>query len=139
RYRLSLAYTRQPGETESRKRHFTARQLDEVCPDWRERETYACGPQGLLDGLEGHCRQFGLERRLHRERFHAPLAALAADVEGGRGRGGRWPHAALARRRGRRPDPAPRLSDGYLPHLPGHAPRRLRARPAHGRRPRRGG
>ncbi len=84
RYRLHLAYTRQPGETESQKRHFTARQLEEVCPDWRARETYACGPQGLLDAVEAHWRHAGLERRLHIERFHAPLATLPEGTRGGR-------------------------------------------------------
>ena len=83
RYRLHLAYTRQPGETESRRRHFTGHQLEEVCPDWRERDTYACGPQGLLDALEAHWQQAGLARRLNIERFHAPLVPLPDDVGGG--------------------------------------------------------
>ena len=84
RYRLHLSYTREPGETESRKRHFTAAQLEELCPDWRERETYACGPQGLVDALEAHWLAAGLERRFHVERFHAPMAPLPEGVTGGR-------------------------------------------------------
>lgn len=84
RYRLHLAYTREPGETESRRRHFTARQLEEVCPDWREREVYACGPQSLLDALQTHWGEAGLERRLHFERFQAALAPLPESVTGGR-------------------------------------------------------
>ena len=28
--------------------------LDEACPDWRERETYACGPGAMLDALREH-------------------------------------------------------------------------------------
>ena len=31
-----------------------ADQLDDVCPDWRERETWACGPAGMLDALSEH-------------------------------------------------------------------------------------
>jgi ferredoxin-NADP reductase len=84
RYRLHLAYTRQAGETESKKRHFSANQLDDLCPDWRVREAWACGPQGLLDSVEAHWRAAGLERRLHIERFHAPLASLPEGVQGGR-------------------------------------------------------
>ncbi len=89
RYRLALVYTRELGEASSRQRHFTARQLDDVCPDWRGRDAYACGPQGLLAALEAHWRQAGLARRLHVERFHAPWAELPAEVAGGRVRFGR--------------------------------------------------
>ena len=84
RYRLHLSYTREPGETESRRRHFTAQQLEALCPDWRERETFACGPQGLLASLERLWEEERIERRLHIERFHAPVVALSADVRGGR-------------------------------------------------------
>ena len=84
RYRLHLVCTRELGETTSGQRHFTARQLDEVCPDWQDRDAYACGPQGLLAALEAHWRQAGLARRLHVERFHAPWAELSGDVTGGR-------------------------------------------------------
>lgn len=84
RYRLHFSYTREPGETASHQRHFTQRQLEQVCPDWRERETYACGPQGLLDALDALWHEAGLERRLHFERFHAAVAALPEGVSGGR-------------------------------------------------------
>jgi ferredoxin-NADP reductase len=84
RYQLHLAFTREPGEAESRGRHFSAEQLEKICPDWREREVYACGPQGLLDALEAHWEQAGLSRRLHTERFRAALATLPDNVEGGR-------------------------------------------------------
>ncbi len=81
RYRLRLVYTRELGAT----RHFTAEQLDETCPDWRERDAYACGPQGLLAAVEAHWQAAGgLARRLHIERFHAPWAELATGVAGGR-------------------------------------------------------
>jgi stearoyl-CoA 9-desaturase NADPH oxidoreductase len=84
RYRLALVYTRELGEASSARRHFTPQQLTDVCPDWRERDTYACGPQGLLAALEGHWQRAGIARRLHVERFHAPWATLAAEVAGGR-------------------------------------------------------
>lgn len=47
--------------------------LDEVCPDWRERETWACGPGPMLDAVEEHFAAAGLEDRLHLERFSLEL------------------------------------------------------------------
>ena len=76
RYRLHLLHTRSG--------HFTAEQLSEVCPDHPERETYACGPPGLLGAVEQQWEQAGLARRLHVERFRAPLAAVPAEAAGGR-------------------------------------------------------
>jgi stearoyl-CoA 9-desaturase NADPH oxidoreductase len=67
RYKLQLVYTRDGGE------HFNAQQLEASCPDWRARDTYACGPQGLLDTLERHFAANGLSKRLHSERFAAKL------------------------------------------------------------------
>ena len=84
RYRLRLVYTRERGERSPAERHFTAAQLQEVCPDWRDRDVYACGPQGLLAAVEAHWQGADLSRRLHLERFHAPWADLPGDVPGGR-------------------------------------------------------
>ena len=59
-------------------------QLDELCPDWRERETWACGPAPMLDAIEEHWSQqgeaAGLRDRLHTERF-----ALVRGGDGGEG------------------------------------------------------
>lgn len=84
RYRLAPVYTRSGGDADSSRQHFTAAQLSELCPDWRERDTYACGPQGLLSALEHHWQDAGIAPRLHIERFHAPWADLSSDVGGGR-------------------------------------------------------
>ena len=43
--------------------------LDALCPDWRERHTYACGPGAMLDGLRIHFEESGLPDRLHLESF----------------------------------------------------------------------
>ncbi|MFE3675696.1 ferredoxin reductase [Streptomyces griseus] len=43
--------------------------LDELVPDWAERETWACGPTGLLDAAEDHWSEHGVHERLHTERF----------------------------------------------------------------------
>jgi ferredoxin-NADP reductase len=54
--------------------------LDELVPDWRERETWVCGPIGLLDAMECHWAEAGLAERLHTERFRS---ALTVEGEGG--------------------------------------------------------
>lgn len=43
--------------------------LDAIVPDWRERETWLCGPTGLLDAAEAHWAAAGIAERLHTERF----------------------------------------------------------------------
>ena len=47
--------------------------LDDLCGDWRERETWACGPAPMLDAVEAHWKQAGLEEHLHLERFSLEL------------------------------------------------------------------
>jgi len=54
--------------------------LDSFCPDWRERETYACGPAPMLDAITEHYEAAGLEEHLHLERFSLQLGG-----EGGEG------------------------------------------------------
>ena len=60
-----------------------AAQLDELCPDWRERDVWACGPQSLLDAVEAHFNAAGRGRFLHIERFRAPAVSIGDDAEGG--------------------------------------------------------
>ncbi len=43
--------------------------LDALVPDWRERETWTCGPTGLLDAAEAHWADAGVADLLHTERF----------------------------------------------------------------------
>ena len=83
RYQLHVLHTREPDAAQPGSRHFTPATLDELCPDWRSRDTYACGPQSLLDVVEAHWGAAGLASRLHVERFHAPLAAVPTDLAGG--------------------------------------------------------
>lgn len=83
-YNLHRVYTRELGDTTSKKLHFQVSQLDEFCPDWREREVWACGPATLLDAVEAHWEAAGLRRQLHTERFRAKLAATPTDVTGGK-------------------------------------------------------
>jgi ferredoxin-NADP reductase len=47
--------------------------LDRLCPDWRERETFASGPGEMLDALSDHWEREGELDRLHMERFQPKL------------------------------------------------------------------
>jgi ferredoxin-NADP reductase len=47
--------------------------LASLCDDWPDRETWACGPVPMLDAVEAHWEQAGLEDRLHLERFSLQL------------------------------------------------------------------
>ena len=59
---------------------FDLANLDDVVPDWKERETWACGPAPMLNAVEEHWEAAGLEDQLHLERF-----TLARDGDGGEG------------------------------------------------------
>ncbi|WP_049656944.1 ferredoxin reductase [Kitasatospora sp. MY 5-36] len=56
--------------------------LGELVPDWAERETWACGPAGLLDAAEEHWTEHDVQERLHTERFH-PRMVAGDDGSGG--------------------------------------------------------
>lgn len=83
RYRLVPVYTRELGDQQRRKQYFSAAQLEQLCPDWRLRECYACGPQGLLGTVEKLWDEAGRARHLHVERFRAAFADVPADAVGG--------------------------------------------------------
>lgn len=59
---------------------FRLADLDELYPDWRERQTWACGPLGMLDEIEKHWRDAGIGGRLHVERFELERSEIG---EGG--------------------------------------------------------
>ncbi|MGI5376908.1 ferredoxin reductase [Streptomyces sp. CA-251387] len=76
--RLRLHYTRTAGR-------LTPRHLAQLCPDWRDRQTWACGPAGLLDALQAHWDAAGAAQCLHIERFRPrPFVPPGADASGGR-------------------------------------------------------
>lgn len=74
-YRLHEQYTALEGR-------FGLDRLDQTCPDWREREVWACGPVGMLDAVEKHWADAGHSDLLHLERFRAASVA-APDTDGG--------------------------------------------------------
>jgi len=57
--------------------------LDEICPDWRERETFLSGPGDMIDAFVAHWEEHADEERLHIERFQPVIGG-----EGGEGDGG---------------------------------------------------
>jgi ferredoxin-NADP reductase len=52
-----------------------SRLADEV-PDWRERQTWACGPEGMLTDADRLWSSAGIGERLHLERFAASRGAV---------------------------------------------------------------
>jgi ferredoxin-NADP reductase len=57
--------------------------LDELCPDWREREIYMSGPGDMLDAFEAYVDEQGDCEKLHMERFQPVIGGDAGDGEGG--------------------------------------------------------
>lgn len=74
KFRVYIRHTRDQGK-------FALSELDEVCPDWRERQAWACGPQQMLDDITAHWSAAGIEDRVHLERF----AVSRADTSGSGG------------------------------------------------------
>jgi ferredoxin-NADP reductase len=63
---------------------FSPGELDELCPDWREREAFVSGPSDLLDALVEHWERHGDEDKLHLERFQPTYGEGGAEAgEGG--------------------------------------------------------
>lgn len=67
-YRLRLRSTRTEGRLDLER-------LGEVVPDWRERQAWACGPEGMLNDAEQVWEAAGIAERLHLERFAVSRAA----------------------------------------------------------------
>jgi ferredoxin-NADP reductase len=74
-YRLTVRTTRTQGRLDLRR-------LDGEVPDWRQRQTWACGPEGMLDAAHKVWQAAGIVDRLHLERF--AVSRAAAHGEGGR-------------------------------------------------------
>jgi ferredoxin-NADP reductase len=61
-YRLTLRHSGAEGR-------LRPEELDAICPDWREREAFVCGPTGLLQALKARFEEHGAAARLHHEHF----------------------------------------------------------------------
>jgi stearoyl-CoA 9-desaturase NADPH oxidoreductase len=68
-YRLRTRLTREQGRLDLAR-------LDAEVPDWRNRQAWACGPEGMLTAAEGVWASAGLRERLHLERFAASRGAV---------------------------------------------------------------
>jgi len=75
-YRITQRVTSQAGR-------ILPDHLDELCPDWRERETYACGPGEMLQALADQFSREGVRERFHVESFEH---MLTGEVVGAGGR-----------------------------------------------------
>jgi stearoyl-CoA 9-desaturase NADPH oxidoreductase len=69
-YRLQVRATREQGRLDLSR-------LDGEVPDWRRRQTWACGPEAMLNAAERAWSAAGVEDRLHLERFAVSRAAPA--------------------------------------------------------------
>ncbi|ATA29367.1 flavodoxin reductase family protein [Mycobacterium lepraemurium] len=69
-------YRLQSRETRARGR-LDLSLLDCEVPDWRERQTWACGPEGMLNAAERVWSAAGIGEQLHLERFAVSKAAPA--------------------------------------------------------------
>jgi ferredoxin-NADP reductase len=69
-YRLQLRTTRSQGRLDLAR-------LDSEVPDWHERQTWACGPEAMLNAAERAWSTAGVGERLHLERFAVSRAAPA--------------------------------------------------------------
>ena len=67
-YRLQVRTTRTEGRLDLSR-------LDDVVPDWRERQTWACGPEAMLNDASKTWAAEDVEANLHLERFAASKAA----------------------------------------------------------------
>ena len=67
-YRLIVRATRTQGRLDLLR-------LADVVPDWRDRQVWACGPEGMLNDAERIWTAAGLSERLHLERFAVTRAA----------------------------------------------------------------
>lgn len=82
-YHLHEVHTRKVGSGERTDAYFNHAALERLCPDWRERDCYACGPPELLDAIETIWGEAGLGHKLHIERFRAALTEVPEDATGG--------------------------------------------------------
>ncbi len=76
-YRLVLRMTGAEGRV-------SPAELDQLCPDWRQRDAFASGPGEMLDDLVRHWRQEGDLERLALERFQPVIGGDAVAGQGGR-------------------------------------------------------
>jgi ferredoxin-NADP reductase len=74
--RLHLRLTGEEGR-------ITPDQLDQLCPDWRERQAFVSGPREMLDALQDHWKTQGDPGLLEMERFQPIVGSAGVGGAGG--------------------------------------------------------
>ena len=80
--RVQISVTRGLGADGDLQGHFSAEMLERVCPDWRERTAYVCGPNTLIDACREHWLAEGRPQQLKQEAF-MPKRGVAQPGAGG--------------------------------------------------------
>jgi ferredoxin-NADP reductase len=75
-YRLIEVHT-------STQKRFAPDDLDEHCPDWREREAFLSGPRQMIDAVEECFEREGRSEHLHTERFQPIIGNGGGEGTGG--------------------------------------------------------
>jgi len=78
RYALNVVETRDDRARPGVATTLSAGSLEQLCPDWREREAWACGPRAMLDTIET------IAPRTRMERYQAKLSASVPTGAGGK-------------------------------------------------------
>lgn len=68
---------------EKNARRFDDAELTRLVPDFASRETFACGPENLLNAIEACFAERNAIEKLHVERFRPKLAVVDANARGG--------------------------------------------------------
>jgi stearoyl-CoA 9-desaturase NADPH oxidoreductase len=76
-YRLHLRITAEQGRV-------APADLDELCPDWRERHAFVSGPGEMLDAIGEHWQREGVAELLSMERFQPMIGGDPGGGEGGK-------------------------------------------------------
>jgi ferredoxin-NADP reductase len=75
-YRLHLRITGQQGR-------LTPADLEQLCPDWRDRHAFLSGPADMLDAMSDRWQREGDRELLHMERFQPLIGGEPGEGEGG--------------------------------------------------------
>lgn len=74
-YDLHIEHTQSGGT------HYSQTQLENTCPDWRERQTFLCGPTGLMQAVHTDWHAADLDHLLTQESFSPLGLSVAADSD----------------------------------------------------------
>ena len=76
---LHMVLTRDAQGRRLAQAHMDEARLDELCPDWRHRIAFVCGPHGLIEFARACWARAGLEEQLRIESFGTPFFRAELD------------------------------------------------------------